>query len=386
MQRLLATAAAVVTAALVVVPPAWRRRGHHGTGAERGNADAGRRRCRSATATRPPRPPRRPATATGSPTPGRPCSTSPPPTTSASRKLQYSLDNGANYIDIPITAGPSVTGTASITQRGQQHRPLPRARTRPATPRAASPPTPRSTRRRPSAPPPSGSRARTAASPATSSSSTPATNQETVKIASIVTPAPAAPAPNVTLAVAADEGARARPRPSRRSRSSARSPCRSTRQLPTRDAAGHGRQQPHRPQPDASRRPAPTRRPGSGGTAVRDTWIDGTWTYPLPLDASQLSLGKHTWDARRRRQRRQRQQGQVHVPGHDVVRRRRRAARRATARRARSRPPTSPRCARSWPRPRPPADVDDAVAAIGQLRVVRGQAARASPTPRRATC
>ncbi len=35
--------------------------------------------------------------------------------------------------------------------------------------------------------------------------------------------------------------------------------------------------------------------PGSGGTAVRDTWIDGVWTYPLPLDASQLSLGKHTW-------------------------------------------------------------------------------------------
>ena len=36
--------------------------------------------------------------------------------------------------------------------------------------------------------------------------------------------------------------------------------------------------------------------PGSGGTAVRDTWLDGTWTYPLPLDASKLSLGKHTWE------------------------------------------------------------------------------------------
>ena len=28
---------------------------------------------------------------------------------------------------------------------------------------------------------------------------------------------------------------------------------------------------------------------------MRDTWLDGTWVYPLPLDPSQLSLGKHTW-------------------------------------------------------------------------------------------
>ncbi len=35
--------------------------------------------------------------------------------------------------------------------------------------------------------------------------------------------------------------------------------------------------------------------PGSGGTAVRDTWLDGQWVYPLPLDASKLSLGRHTW-------------------------------------------------------------------------------------------
>ncbi|WP_182908023.1 ThuA domain-containing protein [Microbispora sp. H13382] len=35
--------------------------------------------------------------------------------------------------------------------------------------------------------------------------------------------------------------------------------------------------------------------PGSGGAAVRDMWIDGKWTYPLPLDPATLSVGAHTW-------------------------------------------------------------------------------------------
>src|SRR5262249_34828916 len=33
-------------------------------------------------------------------------------------KLQYSADNGATYVDVPITAGPSVSGVATITQEG----------------------------------------------------------------------------------------------------------------------------------------------------------------------------------------------------------------------------------------------------------------------------
>src|SRR3954468_11774879 len=33
-------------------------------------------------------------------------------------KLQYSTDNGANYLDIPITPGPSVTGTGNVTAQG----------------------------------------------------------------------------------------------------------------------------------------------------------------------------------------------------------------------------------------------------------------------------
>src|SRR4051794_15098917 len=33
-------------------------------------------------------------------------------------KLQYSLDNGATWIDAPITAGPSVSSIVTITQEG----------------------------------------------------------------------------------------------------------------------------------------------------------------------------------------------------------------------------------------------------------------------------
>src|SRR3954453_10252 len=33
-------------------------------------------------------------------------------------KLQYSLDNGTTWIDLPITAGPSPSGVATITQEG----------------------------------------------------------------------------------------------------------------------------------------------------------------------------------------------------------------------------------------------------------------------------
>ncbi|WP_062430662.1 ThuA domain-containing protein [Herbidospora daliensis] len=35
--------------------------------------------------------------------------------------------------------------------------------------------------------------------------------------------------------------------------------------------------------------------PGAGGAAVRDMWIDGVWTYPMPLDLATLSVGQHTW-------------------------------------------------------------------------------------------
>ena len=33
-------------------------------------------------------------------------------------KFQYSLDGGVTYVDVPVTPGPSVTATVSITQQG----------------------------------------------------------------------------------------------------------------------------------------------------------------------------------------------------------------------------------------------------------------------------
>ena len=33
-------------------------------------------------------------------------------------KFQYSLDGGVTYIDVPVTPGPSVNATVSITQQG----------------------------------------------------------------------------------------------------------------------------------------------------------------------------------------------------------------------------------------------------------------------------
>ena len=119
-------------------------------------------------------------------------------------------------------------------------------------------------------------------------------NAETVRIASLVTPAPPAPAPNVTLttpltkAHAAATAVQATPF----YRTIAvpidtQPPSASLPATVVNNRIGHSLMvTPNRTDPT----------PGSGGPAVRDTWLDGTWVYPLPLDASQLSLGKHTWE------------------------------------------------------------------------------------------
>src|SRR3954469_8368103 len=97
-------------------------------------------------------------------------------------KLQYSLDNGATWIDLPITAGPSVSGVATITQEGSttaRYRASHAAgtvSTPPATQPATPPPARRLRPRAPHAAPParpahrrSGSPARTGAPRVTSS-------------------------------------------------------------------------------------------------------------------------------------------------------------------------------------------------------------------------
>ena len=107
-------------------------------------------------------------------------------------------------------------------------------------------------------------------------------------------PRRASPAPNVTLDVAADEGARGRhggrgvpavPHDRRADRHPAADAPRWPATV-VNNRVGHSRcVTPDAHGPDARAPAAP---------AVRDAWLDGTWTYPLPLDASQLSLGKHT--------------------------------------------------------------------------------------------
>ena len=380
MQRLLATAAAV-TAALVVVPPAMAQ---PDTTAPVLNAAT-----LSPVSPVPQRngnPPAAPSTSTGNGiwfTHAGPTVVNISATDNvAVTKLEFSVDNGATYTEIPITAGPSVTGTANVTQQGNT---TVRFRATDAAGNTAR-----------------GVAAATTLNQAAAAGATAVRlastngrgagdelvintgdNAETVKIASLVTPAPPSPAPNVNLASpltkahAANTAVQAFPQ----YRTIAvpidtQAPTASLPAAVVNNRIGHS-------QIVTPNRTDPT--PGSGGTAVRDTWLDGTWTYPLPLDASQLSLGKHTWEIGGQRQRRQRQPRQVHVPGHDVVRRRRRAADAlghgghdpaagVTSLRAKL---TAAKAA---------SDVDDAVAAIGQLEAFAGRGRAASPTPRRATC
>ncbi len=51
----------------------------------------------------------------------------------------------------------------------------------------------------------------------------------------------------------------------------------------------------HSAPPPPSRPTRTDATPGAGGAAVRDMWIDGVWTYPMPLDLATLSVGQHTW-------------------------------------------------------------------------------------------
>jgi type 1 glutamine amidotransferase len=118
-------------------------------------------------------------------------------------------------------------------------------------------------------------------------------NQETVYIASIPTPAPASPNPNVLLttpltnAHAAAATVVANP-PFRQIAVSldTRAPSATLPASVVNFHVGHSVSvNPTRTDPT----------PGSGQTAALETWTDGVWTYPLPLDVSKLSLGKHTW-------------------------------------------------------------------------------------------
>src|SRR4051794_3145111 len=116
-------------------------------------------------------------------------------------KLQYSLDNGATWIDLPITAGPSVSGVATITQEGST---TVRYRALDAAGNVSSGPAPAPANTTLNAASAAGATAIRLASTTGRAAGDKLTidtgaNQETATIAGVITPAPAAPSPNVTV-------------------------------------------------------------------------------------------------------------------------------------------------------------------------------------------
>src|SRR3954451_18835397 len=113
-------------------------------------------------------------------------------------KFQYSLDGGATYVDVPVTAGPTATASVPLTQQGNR---TVRYRAVDSSGNFSRGATANTTLGAASA----------AGATAVRLASTPGrgvgdsllidtgAGQETATIATIVTPAPAAPAPNVTL-------------------------------------------------------------------------------------------------------------------------------------------------------------------------------------------
>ena len=113
-------------------------------------------------------------------------------------KLEYSLDGGATYIDVPVTAGPSVTANVPLSLEGNT---TVRYRAVDSSGNVSRGPTTNTTLNQASA----------AGATAVRLTSTAGRNpgdmllidtggaQETATIATIPTPAPASPAPNVTL-------------------------------------------------------------------------------------------------------------------------------------------------------------------------------------------
>jgi type 1 glutamine amidotransferase len=215
-------------------------------------------------------------------------------------KLQYSLDNGANYVDLPITPGPSVSGTLP---------PFSAEGTVPVRARAYDA-AGNISRGVPSAILLSQDAAAGATGVRLSSTAgrvigdefviDPGTpDEESVKIATIPSPAPGSPNPNVTLtaplakAHVANTLIHAFPQFRAMPVSIDRTPP--TAVMPAsvvNNAIGHGAAAISPTRSDPSPGPGQV---ASGQTAIRETWLDGTWAYPLPLDASQLSLGTHSW-------------------------------------------------------------------------------------------
>jgi type 1 glutamine amidotransferase len=214
-------------------------------------------------------------------------------------KLQYSVDNGVTWVDLPVTAGPSVTGSATFVQDGNitvRYRAIDAAGNVSigVTPAPAN-----TTLNVASAPGVTAIRLASTNGRAAGDKLTIDTgaNQETATIASLVTPAPAAPAPQVNLTAPLANGHAAGVAVV------AQGLTPQYRTIPVQidtvapnvtfpavtannNRAGH------------SATVTPTKAdpaPSSGAPAARQAWIDGKEVTPQPLDVSKLSLGKHTY-------------------------------------------------------------------------------------------
>src|SRR3954453_12279702 len=116
-------------------------------------------------------------------------------------KLQYSLDNGASWVDVPITAGPSASGVATIVQEGSTSV---RYRALDAAGNVSPGVTPAPANTTLNAASAAGATAIRLASTNGRAAGDKLTidtgaNQETATIASVIAPNPAAPSPNVNL-------------------------------------------------------------------------------------------------------------------------------------------------------------------------------------------
>jgi type 1 glutamine amidotransferase len=206
-------------------------------------------------------------------------------------KLQYSTDNGATYLDVPITPGPSVSGTVSFTAQGNV--PV-RYRATDAAGNLARYTPSTTTINQPAAVGATAVRLASTNGRAIGDELIIDTGDkaETVQIATIPSPAPASPAPNVTLTSALTKahasGAAVQDVPLSRVIPVMIDTVAPTANFPAavnNNRIGHG----------AAAITPTFVDTASGGTAVHDMWIDGTWVFPLPLNVSKLSLGKHTW-------------------------------------------------------------------------------------------
>ncbi|WP_196807613.1 ThuA domain-containing protein [Candidatus Solirubrobacter pratensis] len=211
-------------------------------------------------------------------------------------KFQYSTNNGASYTDVPVaTPGPSATAQVEDVTEGATTFRYRAVDTSGNVSQDGAAATVNGGLNQPAAAGATAIRLASTSGRAAGDRLTIDTgaNQETAIIASIVTPAPASPNPNVTLtaplakAHAAAATVTANP-PYRTVAVSldTRAPSATLPASVVNFHVGHSvTLNPTRTDPT----------PGSGQTAALDTWTDGVWTYPLPLDVSKLSLGKHTW-------------------------------------------------------------------------------------------